>query len=101
MDRCCRAGRKIPYFHLPNYSSRTTGAKNSKKKKQVGGELPVFRGFYQRGGAAAAAEAILLGRRRRLQQQHGRGLGSFFAGLWRTIRPLVMPAAKAVGKELL
>jgi hypothetical protein len=60
---------------------------------QNGAALPtVFRGKYQQG----MGPIIFRG-----QYQYGNGIGSFFQGLWRTIRPLVFPAAKAVGKELL
>lgn len=59
---------------------------------QKGGDL--FQGYYQRGGQYRVFRG---------SYQHGDGIGSFFSGLWRTIRPLIVPmakkAAKAVGKQ--
>jgi hypothetical protein len=33
--------------------------------------------------------------------QHGHGIGSFFASLFRAVRPLALQGAKAVGREAL
>lgn len=49
--------------------------------------------FSQTGGDIGAVY------RASIYRQRGRGLGSFFSGLWRFVRPLVLSGAKAVGRE--